>query len=223
MQEFDTLDPGDFYHLYNHAVGGRNLFSEADNYDYFLHLYDKYISPVADTYAWALMPNHFHLLVRIRAEVCYKHSNVDGSIDAAKFNAIKWQTMNLSACETPDNVNRPKPEKHFSHLFNAYARHINLKYKKRGAMFERPFKRKRIDDEEYLKRLVLYIHNNPVHHGFCKHPLEYPWTSYHTCASDKVTKLLRPQVFDWFGGKENFDKAQQNWGIKVEEGEWLEN
>ena len=32
----------------------------------FVNLYDKYISPVAKTYAWVLMRNHFHLLVKIK-------------------------------------------------------------------------------------------------------------------------------------------------------------
>jgi hypothetical protein len=43
------LDPDNFYHIYSHGVGGRDLFKEADNYEYFLDLYDKYISPIADT------------------------------------------------------------------------------------------------------------------------------------------------------------------------------
>ena len=49
-------------------VNSCDLFHENTNYEYFLELYDKHISPVADTYAWVLMKNHFHLLVRIKEE-----------------------------------------------------------------------------------------------------------------------------------------------------------
>jgi putative transposase len=42
------------------------LFKEKTNYAYFLRLYDLYISPIAETYAWCLMKNHFHFLVRIK-------------------------------------------------------------------------------------------------------------------------------------------------------------
>ncbi len=194
----EPLDSGKYYHIYTHAVGGRDLFKEADNYEYFLHQYDKYISPVADTFAWALMPNHVHFLVRIKENIAYKYSNVDGSIDAVKFSKHKWETHDLSACEAPDNVRIPKPEKHFAHLFNSYARHFNTKYTMRGALFERPFKRKQVDNIRYLKQLILYIHNNPVHHGFCSHPLEYPWTSYLSCVSLKPTNLNRDEVVGWF-------------------------
>ena len=31
-------------------------------------MYEKYINPVAETFAWVLMVNHFHLAVRIRDE-----------------------------------------------------------------------------------------------------------------------------------------------------------
>lgn len=41
-----------------------NLFREDRNYAHFLRLYTKYITPVAKTYAYCLLFNHFHLLVR---------------------------------------------------------------------------------------------------------------------------------------------------------------
>ena len=73
MQTIEKLEHGQFYHIYNHGVGERNLFRDANNYEYFLELYDKYVTPVAETYAWVLMKNHFHLLVRIKdVEECLK-------------------------------------------------------------------------------------------------------------------------------------------------------
>ena len=66
------------------------------------------------------------------------------------------------------------------------------------------FRRKCIDSEEYFKNLVVYIHNNPVHHGFCKHPMEYPWSSYITCISCKPTHLHREAVVGWFNDTGNF-------------------
>lgn len=68
MHAFNQLDYENFYHIYNHGVGSRDLFHKPDNYEYFLCLYDKYIEPIAETYAWCLMPNHFHLLVKIKEE-----------------------------------------------------------------------------------------------------------------------------------------------------------
>ena len=68
MQQIQPLTYGKFYHIYNRGINGCNLFEGKDNYEYFLNLYDKHVSPVVDTFAWVLMKNHFHLLVRIKEE-----------------------------------------------------------------------------------------------------------------------------------------------------------
>jgi putative transposase len=56
------------YHVYTHANGNENLFLESKNYSYFLKKYVVYLHPVAETYAYCLMPNHLHLMVRVRRE-----------------------------------------------------------------------------------------------------------------------------------------------------------
>jgi hypothetical protein len=85
-----------------------------------------------------------------------------------------------------------------------------------------PFKRKLIDSDEYLRQVILYIHNNPVYHGFCSHPLEYPWSSYLTCTSDKSTKLKRDEVISWFGDRTNFKVAHEQQIAREEIERWLE-
>lgn len=183
-----TLEPNHFYHIYNRGINSCNLFSDENNYSYFLNLYDKHISEIADTYGWVLMPNHFHLLVKIK----------DLSKHLTGFE-------NLSGVKT----NVKPPHQYFSNLFNAYTKAFNKYHKRHGALFERPFKRKLIDTEEYLKEVILYIHNNPVHHGFTKHPIEYGWSSYLSCISDKPTKLKRHEIINWFDDSTNFEYCHQ--------------
>ncbi len=65
---YPNLRCGCFYHIYNRGNNSENIFLNADNFNYFLTLYDKYICPIADTYAWCLMPNHFHFLIRVKEE-----------------------------------------------------------------------------------------------------------------------------------------------------------
>ena len=63
MLQFDT-----YYHIYNHANGDDNLFREQKNYPFFLEKYHQHIDPIANTIAYCLMPNHFHLLIKIKTE-----------------------------------------------------------------------------------------------------------------------------------------------------------
>jgi len=67
-QKIVPIEHDKFYHIYNQGINGENLFREKANYSYFLQQYDKYIDPIAETFAWCLMPNHFHVLVRIKEE-----------------------------------------------------------------------------------------------------------------------------------------------------------
>jgi|GEM_PF-4488138 len=60
------LESNRFYHIYNHAVHLNNLFSEAKDYALFLMRLEEYILPIADIYAYCLMPNHYHLLLQIK-------------------------------------------------------------------------------------------------------------------------------------------------------------
>ena len=57
-----------FCHIYNHANGFENLFLSDENHHYFLRQWAKYIEPIAGTYAYCLMPNHIHFLIKMRTE-----------------------------------------------------------------------------------------------------------------------------------------------------------
>lgn len=100
------LEYGCFYHVYNRGINGCPIFHHSDNYEHFLRLYDRYISSVADTFAWCLMGNHFHLLVKLKPENeigFYKKLNSDRSDDSVRFKT----TTDLSEFKEPDKVKKP--------------------------------------------------------------------------------------------------------------------
>ena len=178
------LEKGNYYHIYNRGNNGIDVFFDTDSYYHFLRLYDKYISPIAETYAWCLLKNHFHILVYIK---------LDNEIDRSK--------LEYSTVEKPKVLD---PSKQFGHLFNAYTQAINKKFNRTGALFEKPFERKQITSERYLQNVIYYIHNNPVQHGFVQQMNLYPWSSFESIVSDKPTKLKRQNVIDLYGTKFDF-------------------
>ena len=72
MQRLENLQPDCYYHIYNRGNNRENLFREEQNYEYFLHQYRKYVSPIADTFAYCLLRNHFHFLIRVRQQESLK-------------------------------------------------------------------------------------------------------------------------------------------------------
>ncbi len=62
------FESGKYYHVWTHAIGKENLFREKENYYFFLKKYEIHISPIAKTFAYCLMPNHFHFMIQIQEE-----------------------------------------------------------------------------------------------------------------------------------------------------------
>ncbi|MFN8415522.1 MAG: transposase [Cytophagaceae bacterium] len=189
------LLPGRMYHLYNHANGDESLFREDDNYRYFLHKYVEHISPIAETYAYCLMPNHFHFFVRMEDKevLMNKYQDVVKAENRlADFISGKW-----------------------SNFFNAYTKAFNKKYDRKGNLFQQNFKRRMVDNDRYAQTLLGYIHLNPVKHGFCKSILDWPYSSVQGYYLDKKTRLNRKFSPTSLGDREalvNFHAS-----IKIEE------
>jgi putative transposase len=179
MQTVIPLEPGQYFHIYNRGVNRTNIFIEERNYFYFMELYGKYIVPVAETFGYCLMQNHFHLLVRIRTD---------------------------RLGQDPDPLNRRAVSQAFNNLLNAYAKAINRACGRTGSLFQHHFGRLPVTSYRYFVALIHYIHYNPQKHGFVNDFREWPYSSYRALLSDKPTKLERNIVLDWFGGPQAFEQ-----------------
>ncbi|MBF4471874.1 transposase [Flavobacterium sp. HJJ] len=172
--EKDIFESGQYYHIYNRGNNKENIFIEDRNYNFFLEKMKKYLLPVADVYAYCLLKNHFHIVVRIKDK------------------------MELSD-NFKDKVHLP-----FSNFFNSYAKSINTAYNRTGSLFQEHLQRNRIENEEYLKQLIVYVHLNPVKHNFTKSFEAYLHSSYRSFMSSKETSIDRDFILKLFGGLENF-------------------
>ncbi|PBI93521.1 hypothetical protein BSF41_06030 [Flavobacterium sp. ACN2] len=172
--ERDVFEAGQYYHVYNRGNNGEDIFIEEKNYNYFLEKLKKYISPIADVYAYCLLKNHFHIVLRIK-----------------------------------DKINLPEKFKEkihlpFSNLFNSYSKSINKAYDRTGSLFQEHLQRNRIENEEYLRQLILYVHLNPVKHKFSKDFQSYRHSSYRSYLSDKQSSIDREFILELFNDLENF-------------------
>ena len=175
------LEPGKFYHLYTRGNNKETLFRELDNYHYFLQLYRKYVAPYADTYAYCLLPNHVHFLIRIKEE-----------------DALKPQWL------MEDDTRLISINRQLGHLLNAYAKAVNAKYGRIGRLFQHRFGRKEVSSDAYFTRLIFYIHFNPQHHGLSDDFSRWPYSSYQSILSRSKTALQREEVLAWFGGRNKY-------------------
>ena len=192
----EPLIPLNYYHIYNHSNGNELLFREYKNYKFFLNKYEMYINSIADTYAYCLMPNHFHLLLSIKDET-------DIEIFMSNTNSYT-KYLSISDLKQKEKLKALFISKQFSKLFSSYTQAYNKVYKRMGSLFMKNFKRKHITEEKYFLRLINYIHFNPVNHGFVSRPEEWRFSSYNTILSGKSNIIKWKEVLECYGDKANF-------------------
>ncbi len=180
----------EIYHLCNRSVAELPIFVTGENYHRALELIDFYrfpktgirfsyfkrlstkqksdlmtslysTKPLVEIYAFCLMPNHVHFLVK---------QKIDGG--AARFMRI---------------------------FQNSFAKYLNTKNDRSGAVFQSMFKAIRIVSEEQLTHVFRYINLNPVTSFIVKNvdDLEnYPWTSYQDYIKTKpVSPFINTDLF----------------------------
>lgn len=175
--EFESV-----YHIFSHVNGKELIFREQTNYQFFLKQLDKYIIQITDIYAYCLLPNHFHLLLRFK--------NIEDVNAEDEHQALM---------------------KNFGNFLNSYAKAFNKKYNRKGALFLNAVKRKKITDEKYLLKVLHYIHNNPVNHGFVNKADHWEFSSYNSYLHpEKESKLNRTEIMQYFDSLDVFKNYHQS-------------
>ncbi|HEY8689221.1 MAG TPA: hypothetical protein VIM07_08300 [Chitinophagaceae bacterium] len=166
------------YHIYNKTNNRELLFRTNENYRYFLQQYLFYISPIADTYSWSLLPNHFHFIIKIKQQ--------KSIVSHLTTLPLKEQTKSERQFLIDNNINT-LTEMTFKRLFTSYAMGYNKMYNRSGNLFYRTFKRIEIAKDSQFTQAIIYVNANAQKHNIVKIFFLYPWTSYHSLAINQLS------------------------------------
>ena len=191
-----------YYHIYNRGNNRENLFLDEYSYAYFISRWKKYILPFSSVLSYCLMPNHFHFLIKIKTE-----SEVQTLLESS------WATTKpsrISRSAMGDfNINKLLEEQ-FKNLFSGYTLAINKQENRTGSLFQKRFRRIRVDSEQYLLILIHYIHHNPIHHKFVNEYAKWRHSSYNELLNPSNNFVDQKSVFDCFGDEELFLKLHND-------------
>jgi putative transposase len=182
-----NLEPDCFYHIYNRGINGNKIFEEQQNFIFFMKQFLKYMNDVCEVYSYCLMPNHFHFVIKVKSEK-----------ELLLFVNEKVRQERKDGLHSLQNL----VSKQISRFISSYTQSFNKVHKRHGALFESPFKRKKIDSVEYLKNVIIYVNQNPtdINLNF----RNYKFSSYLTVLSLLETNLMRNEVIELFHDLENF-------------------
>ncbi|MFN8354588.1 MAG: hypothetical protein U0Y10_09085 [Spirosomataceae bacterium] len=196
---YGPFEEGYFYHVYNRGNNGDNLFYQAKNYTYFLQKYDLYLSDYIETYAYCLLPNHFHLLVRVKTKEEIARDSDSSTKADGQSDGIAEKNVD----------NGKKVSEQFRRFFIGYSQAIQKQENRTGSLFQKNFKRIKVESDAYFSWLVYYIHANPQTHGITDDFQDYPHSSFGRMMNPKPTKLQKSYVLSWYGSMERYQQFHQ--------------
>lgn len=87
------------------------------------------------------------------------------------------------------------------HINGAYTTYFNIKWARKGHLFQGRYMAILVEQDEYAKGLSRYIHLNPVRAGMVETPEQYQWSSYSFYVGWKRAPgwLQRRHILGYFG------------------------
>lgn len=167
------------YHVLMRGINRQVIFEDTEDYQYFMAVLERVGFQTDDEglrvgqnctyYAYCLMSNHFHLLIREREE-----------------------KISLT----------------LKRIANAYVYYYNRKYQRSGHLFKERFRSEPVDNLDYFKTLLRYIHQDPVRVGLVARAEDYPYSSWGEY-SGKVFPLARLCHVEAVLRRVSFDEIQK--------------
>jgi hypothetical protein len=95
-------------------------------------------------------------------------------------------------------------ERQMNSFLVSFANYHNNKYKRKGGLFQKPFRRIQICDDSHLQQAVIYVNANAQKHNLINDFRQYPYSSYNEVIQNTNKFIDTKAVLSFFGGIENF-------------------
>ena len=198
---------GQAYHVMSRTAGGEKLFGEVEKEAFRRLMWRMAKFSGVEVLTYALMDNHFHLLVKVpeRAKFLKRFDGEGGEAKLLEHLSLLYskgyiagvkaelarvreagrgeeaeailETFRMRFCDLSCFVKELKER--FSRWFNKH-------HARRGTLWMARFKSVVVEDGEALRTMALYIDLNPVRAGLVEDPKDYRWTGYgEACGGSK--------------------------------------
>ena len=208
------FEKDNIYHIYNQGNNCQPIFYTNENYLFFLKKIKTHISPFASILAWCLMPNHFHLMVRVNHEFLWLNSE-----GFAQSEALAMEQRQNSE---PIPLKQRTFNDSIGIMLRSYTNAINKQEKRSGALFRKATKAQclnKIDgitpsfyntsqgalinihnpDEDYPNVCFNYIHQNPIKAKLVTNVEDWHYSSYPDVIGLRNGTLIDREVINELG------------------------
>ncbi len=173
MPRRESLVTGEVYHVYSKSIAKFKIFNNPRDYEYMHQLirYYQILSPEKKL-------SHFLELEQVKKNG-FEKAFIPVAKDKERLNSI------IAYCIMPTHIHlllKQNCDQGIVHyvrkVFDGYSRYFNLKYKRKGPLWEGRFQNRLIETDEQLLHMTRYIHLNPATSFLVDQPEEWHFSSY---------------------------------------------
>ena len=176
----EIFKTGYLYHVFTKSIAGYRIFRADEDYSRMIEMlrYYKYEKPPMrfSVYQEAIEKG----ITSINNEL----SSKDTLVDLIAF-CIMPTHIHLILCQLKENG----ISLFMQNLLNSYSRYFNVKYDRKGPLWQGRFKGILIETDEQLLHLTRYIHLNPTSDGLVDHPEDWVYSSYNEYLGSSLNGL----------------------------------
>jgi len=179
-----SLSPKKFYNI-NYFNENDKLFMQEKNYNFFLNKYFYYFQPIAETFAYCLLPNGFEILLKTKEE--------------KEFSSFLNFEINENNTKFYEKFISKYISQQFDNLFIDYQNEYNSIFGEKKLFFEKNLEINSIKTKEDFTNTVKKIHLKPISQSFAKNIEDWQFSSYNSFFAEGEQKIKINTIIDYFG------------------------
>ena len=197
--------PTAYYHIVCKCIDGLKFFNDEKDYHVFKERFKQFTSGFFEVWSYNFLPNHTHHIIKTNST-----ENITQNIAALqKEKQTKAMLHFLNDAEN-EILFDEMIERQMNSFLVSYSNYCNNRRGRRGGLFQKPFKRIRIDDDTHLQQAIIYTNANAQKHKLVNDFKNHPYSSYAAIINEDDCVVETQTVINFFGGKENFIKIHKN-------------
>ncbi|HNX81035.1 MAG TPA: transposase [Candidatus Omnitrophota bacterium] len=157
------LVTGEVYHIFSKSIAGYRIFNAQDDYVRMRRLIEYY--------RFCGIKQKFIHYSGIRKEISPVLTDVYIEIIAYCFMPTHFHFVLKQQVDQGISL-------FLGRILNSYTRYFNIKYRRKGPLWESRFKSVHVAGDEQLIHLTRYVHLNPVSAFLVKTPSQWQYSSY---------------------------------------------
>jgi putative transposase len=186
------------YHILFRSIDGIPLFKTEKEHLFFLEKWKRFTDPVFETWAYSLLDNHTHFIIKVKQQ-----EEVIQMLSDLKEDA-KTKVIREFLEKKEDSQIGPIIERQVNSFMVSYANTYNNIIERKGGLFQQPFRRSLIATETHLQQAIVYVHANAQKHRLVKDFKTHRFNSYHAILERNESIVNSTAVLNFFDGIDKF-------------------